>query len=59
LGSRISESTRGKNILTLSNPQILARTLFFTYWVEFSQEGGQYAGTSGTDTIGTFGNPDN
>jgi hypothetical protein len=32
---------------------------FFTYWADFTPKGGQHAGTSGTDTIGTFGNPNN
>jgi len=45
----------------LSSPSWFHKTLetFFTYWAEFSPEGGQYTGTSGTDTIGTFGNPNN
>ena len=47
----------------LTSPNWFYKTLetFFTYWARFSPEGGQYSGTSGSgsDTIGTFGNPNN
>jgi predicted alpha/beta-fold hydrolase len=49
----------GHAIYQLTNPTWFHKTLetFFTYWAELCPEGGQYTGTSGTDTIGTFGNP--
>jgi predicted alpha/beta-fold hydrolase len=32
---------------------------FFTYWAEFGPEEGRLSGASGTDTMDTFGNPNN
>jgi predicted alpha/beta-fold hydrolase len=51
----------GHAILPLTNPTWFNRVLetFFAYWADFGQEGDQYTGTSGTDTIGTFDNPNN
>ena len=45
----------------LTSPNWFYKTLetFFTYWAQFSPEGGQCSGTSGSDTIGTFGNLNN